>query len=81
MQAQRQLLGGLIDGTYHKERFLHLQLRLRIGLIIDWKIVKIHVKVNDEPFTHQTVAASCALARHRKANSVDVRDVQHVLGE
>ena len=43
--------------------------------------MKIHVKVNDEPFTHQTVAASCALARHRKANSVDVRDVQHVLGE
>ena len=32
-------------------------------------------------FLYQTVAASCALARHRKANSVDVRDVQHVLGE
>ena len=32
-----------------------------------------------DDFIEQTVTASCALAKHRKANSVDVKDVQLVL--
>jgi transcription initiation factor TFIID subunit 12 len=32
-----------------------------------------------DDFIEQTVTASCALAKHRKANSVDVKDVQMVL--
>ena len=32
-----------------------------------------------DDFIEQTVTSSCALAKHRKANSVDVKDVQLVL--
>merc|ERR1711941_164300 len=32
-----------------------------------------------DDFIEQTVTAACALAKHRKANSVDVKDVQMVL--
>lgn len=32
-----------------------------------------------DDFIEQTVMASCALAKHRKGNSVDVKDVQLVL--
>lgn len=34
-----------------------------------------------DDFIEQTVNASCAMAKHRKANTVDVNDVQLVLGE
>lgn len=32
-----------------------------------------------DDFIEQTVTSACALAKHRKANSVDVKDVQMVL--
>ena len=32
-----------------------------------------------DDFIEQTVSQACALARHRKANTIDVRDVQMVL--
>ncbi len=33
-----------------------------------------------DDFIEQTVTSACALARHRKANSIEVKDVQYVLG-
>merc|ERR1712154_519735 len=45
---------------------------------LDEDVEELLLHIADD-FIEQTVAASCALARHRKANSVDVRDVQHVL--
>jgi transcription initiation factor TFIID subunit TAF12 len=34
-----------------------------------------------DDFIEQTVSASCSMAKHRKANAVDVKDVQIVLGK
>ena len=33
-----------------------------------------------DDFIEQTISASCALAKHRKAATIDVKDVQLVLG-
>ncbi len=46
---------------------------------LDEEVEDLLLHIADD-FIEQTVAASCALAKHRKANTVDVRDVQLVLG-
>ena len=45
---------------------------------LDEEVEDLLLHIADD-FIEQTVMASCALAKHRKANSVDVRDVQLVL--
>ena len=45
---------------------------------LDEEVEDLLLHIADD-FIEQTVMASCALAKHRKANSVDVKDVQLVL--
>ena len=45
---------------------------------LDEDVEELLLHIADD-FIEQTVAARCAVARNRKANSVDVREVQHVL--
>lgn len=45
---------------------------------LDEEVEDLLLHIADD-FIEQTVMASCAFAKHRKANSVDVKDVQLVL--
>lgn len=45
---------------------------------LDEEVEDILLQIADD-FIEQTVSQACALAKHRKANTIDVRDVQLVL--
>lgn len=45
---------------------------------LDEDVEEVLLQIADD-FIEQTVTQACALAKHRKANTIDVRDVQMVL--
>lgn len=48
--------------------------------VLDEEVEDMLLHIADD-FLEQTVVAACQMAKHRKASSVDVKDVQIVLGE
>lgn len=45
---------------------------------LDEDVEEVLLQIADD-FIEQTVTQACAMAKHRKANTIDVRDVQMVL--
>merc|ERR1719369_840087 len=73
-------LGGFVSESQvlDKKRLCELVKEVDPAEQLDEDVEDVLLQIADD-FIEQTVSQACALAKHRKANNIDVRDVQIVL--
>ena len=72
--------GGASNQVLDKKRLQELVKEVDTNEQLDEDVEDLLLRIADD-FIEQTVSNACALARHRKANAIDVKDVKLVLGK